>query len=732
MIQSKPFAPTFPLGSGPLPSASSVGQTPLIPSLGNPLKAPARRPTQDVPFGRQPGAVFPSTNGAEADPSSQVPSLVGLPGPQSDISTLHSGPSGSSFFLANPFPFSVNTHGSINSIPQSSASTNSIVPGNSSNTYVKNSSITGTNSKHISSGTSNFFPNSIEDTSNPSKFTPLHVFNLPRDIKEQEFNVLFTFAPEFVFSEIQKAQSVAEDGLPTSVVGIGYFKSLPAAANALTVLTSNPHVFAPKDAVAQSSNPSPYAITCEIPYKSYQDSANNFNGPSAQPSQVGNGNGQSSQSGMFKSSRFVFPSSASTAGTSNPPSLDVHSTATFPDVYSDGLNGGVFSPTTTGSVFPGTTDSDATTRMTGKSLLLESQSKEDEEYNDLVKDPVGWLSRQDGYFAGNPGSSPGPVGFQTSQAQPASTSSSSSQRINSQVASTTSTAQPISKSQQPSQVSSRAHSPPSSSGSSISSHTTPSPQVPKSSARSTPMVTSISQTFSVAPAPATNAWTDKRRSSTTRSFQNLSISGNSTSNEANKVVVPYSPTNSGSAITIMQNGGRVLPPANPADQNPPCNTLYVGNLPPDTNEEELKELFSSRRGYKRLCFRTKANGPMCFVEFDDVSWATRALEELYGFGLSNSVKGGIRLSFSKNPLGVRSQTNGHNNSSNASSSAANHHNSHTRIGSQQMLGVNTYSNTSRPGNYALNASDGHQQRQSQQHTYNDSNASVASGYLTAK
>lgn len=95
------------------------------------------------------------------------------------------------------------------------------------------------------------------------------------------------------------------------------------------------------------------------------------------------------------------------------------------------------------------------------------------------------------------------------------------------------------------------------------------------------------------------------------------------------------------------------PPANPADQNPPCNTLYVGNLPADTSEDELKAMFSKQRGYKRLCFRTKHNGPMCFVEFDDVSYATKALNELYGHPLHNSVKGGIRLSFSKNPLGVR-------------------------------------------------------------------------------
>ena len=101
------------------------------------------------------------------------------------------------------------------------------------------------------------------------------------------------------------------------------------------------------------------------------------------------------------------------------------------------------------------------------------------------------------------------------------------------------------------------------------------------------------------------------------------------------------------------------PPVNPADQNPPCNTLYVGNLPIDTAEDELKAVFSKQRGYKRLCFRTKQNGPMCFVEFEDVSFATKALNELYGHLLSNSVKGGIRLSFSKNPLGVRSgQANG--------------------------------------------------------------------------
>lgn len=96
---------------------------------------------------------------------------------------------------------------------------------------------------------------------------------------------------------------------------------------------------------------------------------------------------------------------------------------------------------------------------------------------------------------------------------------------------------------------------------------------------------------------------------------------------------------------------------NPADQNPPCNTLYVGNLPLSTSEDELKSLFSRQPGYRRLCYRTKSNGPMCFVEFEDVGYAMKALGLLQGVCLSSSVKGGIRLSFSKNPLGVRSSAN---------------------------------------------------------------------------
>lgn len=94
------------------------------------------------------------------------------------------------------------------------------------------------------------------------------------------------------------------------------------------------------------------------------------------------------------------------------------------------------------------------------------------------------------------------------------------------------------------------------------------------------------------------------------------------------------------------------------DANPPGNTLFVGNLPgsivtpPATTqlEEALRKLFSAKNGFRQMSFRVKSSGPMCFVEFEDVGCAGRALGEANGETLDGVVKGGLRLSFSKNPL----------------------------------------------------------------------------------
>ena len=122
------------------------------------------------------------------------------------------------------------------------------------------------------------------------------------------------------------------------------------------------------------------------------------------------------------------------------------------------------------------------------------------------------------------------------------------------------------------------------------------------------------------------------------------------------------PSSSSSTLTgLMMSNGLPSPPGitcpvrqsilGTLDQHPPCNTLYVGNLPFNANEDELRAMFMQSTGFRRLCFKPKMNSsPMCFVEFDDVACATQTLYEYNGALLSNSVKGGIRLSFSKNPL----------------------------------------------------------------------------------
>lgn len=96
-----------------------------------------------------------------------------------------------------------------------------------------------------------------------------------------------------------------------------------------------------------------------------------------------------------------------------------------------------------------------------------------------------------------------------------------------------------------------------------------------------------------------------------------------------------------------------VPPTIFRDQNPRCNILYVSNLPMETSEDELEGIFSSQPGYRRMSLRARANGPLCFVEFDDVTSAAKALRNLYGWPLKNSKMGGIRLSFSKEPLGIQ-------------------------------------------------------------------------------
>jgi hypothetical protein len=85
-------------------------------------------------------------------------------------------------------------------------------------------------------------------------------------------------------------------------------------------------------------------------------------------------------------------------------------------------------------------------------------------------------------------------------------------------------------------------------------------------------------------------------------------------------------------------------------QNIACSTLYVYNFPNEASEEELKTLFSTQQGYRKMLFRNTHTKPICFVEFRDTLSAIEALLNLHGQPqpLYETVKGGIHLSFANN------------------------------------------------------------------------------------
>ncbi|XP_020523689.1 RNA-binding protein with multiple splicing 2 isoform X2 [Amborella trichopoda] len=87
--------------------------------------------------------------------------------------------------------------------------------------------------------------------------------------------------------------------------------------------------------------------------------------------------------------------------------------------------------------------------------------------------------------------------------------------------------------------------------------------------------------------------------------------------------------------------------------NPPCNTLFIGNLGENIVEEELRGLFAGQPGYKQMKVLRQERNTVCFIEFYDVNSAMAVHRSLQGAVLPSSGRGGMRIQFSKNPFGKR-------------------------------------------------------------------------------
>ncbi|BDA43084.1 probable cell wall integrity protein scw1 at C-terminar half [Coccomyxa sp. Obi] len=99
-------------------------------------------------------------------------------------------------------------------------------------------------------------------------------------------------------------------------------------------------------------------------------------------------------------------------------------------------------------------------------------------------------------------------------------------------------------------------------------------------------------------------------------------------------------------------------PVNNTKDNPPCNTLFIGNLSESTNEDELRGLFVGQPGFRQLKLVRGARSVTCFVEFSDVASAMSVHQSQQGAVLTTSDRGGIRIQYSKNPFGKKRDANG--------------------------------------------------------------------------
>ncbi|KAI8544798.1 hypothetical protein RHMOL_Rhmol08G0322700 [Rhododendron molle] len=84
--------------------------------------------------------------------------------------------------------------------------------------------------------------------------------------------------------------------------------------------------------------------------------------------------------------------------------------------------------------------------------------------------------------------------------------------------------------------------------------------------------------------------------------------------------------------------------------NPPCNTLFIGNLGENVNEDELRGLFIMQPGFKQMKVLRQERHTVCFIEFEDVNSATNVHHTLQGAVIPSSSSIGMRIQYPSHSL----------------------------------------------------------------------------------
>jgi RNA recognition motif-containing protein len=93
------------------------------------------------------------------------------------------------------------------------------------------------------------------------------------------------------------------------------------------------------------------------------------------------------------------------------------------------------------------------------------------------------------------------------------------------------------------------------------------------------------------------------------------------------------------------------------NDNPPCDTLFIGNVSPSVSDEEIAAYFRSVKGdlFKACKVNRNNNRVSAFVQFVDVPTAQEVHESEQGKELPGSDRGPMRIQFSRNALGATSK-----------------------------------------------------------------------------
>ncbi len=86
--------------------------------------------------------------------------------------------------------------------------------------------------------------------------------------------------------------------------------------------------------------------------------------------------------------------------------------------------------------------------------------------------------------------------------------------------------------------------------------------------------------------------------------------------------------------------------------NPPMDTVFIANMSPESSEEELKTMLNGFAGYKRCKLVNQRGVVTAFAQFEDIKCAAAAIGFLQGRPNMALDSGGLRVEYSKKPMGV--------------------------------------------------------------------------------